>query len=198
MKALLASILAATLSSATLAATISFPHNPPPPSPIHGLYNENFVDTGFRFSPSCILDFLYAITSRGFELCNDNYLGPIGGDFGALYVDRFGKPFSLISVLPLDTPPCEGCAFPFNFDVTSNKGGFVSFSDATEMFFTGDEWRNITWLVISNNFADSPSSGPSNFVVSIPEPATLALIGIALVGLAFSRRRAMTRDWRSG
>ena len=194
MKALLASILAATLSSATLAATISFPNNPPPPSPIHGLYNENFVDTGFRFSPSCILEGLYLITNRGFELCNDvndgNYLGPIGGQFGAVYVDFFGKPFSLISVLPL--PPEPDCCQRFAVDVQSSKGGFFHFSDETEMFFTGDEWRNIAWLVIANNFANSPSQGAANFVVSIPEPATLTLIGIALVGLAFIRRRAMT------
>ena len=76
-------------------------------------------------------------------------------------------------------------------DLYSSKGGFVSFSDESEMFFTRDEWRNIAWLVIANNFADSPATGASNFVVSIREPASLTLIGIALVGLAFIRRRAV-------
>jgi hypothetical protein len=79
-------------------------------------------------------------------------------------------------------------------DLHSSKGGFVSFAEetgATEMFFTGDEWRNITWLVLANNWAASPAHGASNFVVSIPEPAPLTLIGIALVGLVSLRRRAM-------
>ena len=80
-----------------------------------------------------------------------------------------------------------------NMDLHSNKGGFASFSDPqTEMFFTGDEWRNITWLVIAARDFASPAQGAESFVVSIPEPATLALIGIALVGIAFSRRRAMS------
>jgi len=192
MKALLASILAATLSSTTLAATISFPNNPVIPGG-GDVVAENFVDTGFRFSPSCHLDFLYTIDCRG-EINNDNYLGPSGpgGDFGSLYVDFFGKPFSLISLLPAQGSPCEGCAGQFWMDLYSSKGGFVSFSDDTEMFFTGNEWRNINWLIIANNFADSPATGASNFVVSIPEPATLALMGIALVGLVFIRRRATT------
>jgi hypothetical protein len=194
MKALLASILAATLSSAALSATISFPNNPqiPDPPPGSSVIAENFTDTGFRFSPSCHLDFLYVIDCRG-EFNNDNYLGPSGpgGDFGSLYVDFFGKPFSLISLLPAQGSPCDGCAGHFNMDLYSSRGGFVSFSDETEMFFTGDEWRNLTWLVIANNFADSPATGASNFVVSIPEPATHALIAVALVGLAFIRRRAM-------
>ena len=54
MKALLASILAATLSSAALSATISFPNNPLLTG-AGGVVAENFVDTGFRFSPSCHL-----------------------------------------------------------------------------------------------------------------------------------------------
>ena len=191
MKALPASILAATLSSAALSATISFPNNSPPPGP-SGLWAENFVDTGFRFSPSCHLDFLYVMDCRG-EINNDSYLGPSGpsGDFGSLYVDFFGNPFSLISLLPAQGSPCEGCAGHFHMDLYSSKGGFVSFSDETEMFFTGDEWRNITWLVIANNFSDSPATGAASFVVSIPEPATLTLIGITLVGLAFVRRRGV-------
>ena len=143
MKALLASILAATLSSVTLAATISFPNNPPAPGP-SDLYGENFVDTGFRFSPSCHLDFLYVNDCRHEEANNDDPIGPSLGDFGSLYVDFFGKPFSLISLLPAQGSPCEGCAGHFWMDLYSSKGGFVSFSDENEMFFTGDEWRNIT------------------------------------------------------
>jgi hypothetical protein len=190
MKALLASILAATLSSAALSSTITFPNNP---IIIGGdpVIAENFVDTGFRFSPSCHLDFLYVIDCRG-EINNPDPIGTgPGGAFGSLYVDFFGKPFSLISLLPAQGSPCEGCAGHFHMDLHSSKGGFVSFSDETEMFFTGDEWRNITWLVIANNFADSPATGADSFVVSIPEPAPLTLIGIALVGLALMRRRAM-------
>ena len=185
MKALLASILAATLSSATLAATISFP-NTPLPLP-DGVWAENFVDTGFRFSPSCHLDFLYVSDCRH-EVNNDDPIGPSLGAFGSLYVDFFGKPFSLIS---LRTAGSDEGASHFNMELHSSKGGFVSFFEETEMFFTGDEWRNITWLVISNNWSDSPAQGASNFVVSIPEPATLTLIGIALVGLAFIRRRGI-------
>jgi hypothetical protein len=70
MKALLASILAATLSSAALSATISFPNNPVIPGN-SSVVAENFVDTGFRFSPSCHLDFLYVIDCRG-DINNDN------------------------------------------------------------------------------------------------------------------------------
>ncbi len=193
MKALLASILAATLSSATLSATISFPNSPviPPndPASIHPIV-ENFVDTGFRFSPNCHLDYLYGMDCARTDLGNnfDNYLGPFAPGSGALYIDFFGKPFSLIS---LRTAPDGGGGPRHNMDLESNKGGFVSFFEETEMFFTGDEWSNITWLIISNSFA-GPGQGAVNFVVSIPEPAPFTLIGIALVGLAFIRRRAMS------
>ena len=190
MKALLALIFAATLSSAAHAAIISFPNNPiiPDPAPGSGVIATNFTDTGFRFSPSCHLDFLYTIDCRG-EFNNDDPFGPTFGDFGSLYVDFFGKPFSLISLRPAES--FEGSGERFRMDLHSSKGGFVSFSDENEMFFTGDEWRNITWLVIANNFSDSPATGASSFVVSIPEPAPLTLLGIALVGLALVHRRAM-------
>ena len=120
---------------------------------------------------------------------SDNYLGPALPlepgtiNFASLYVDFFGKPFSLISVLP--EPRIPDCCQRHEIDVYSSKGGFFHFSEEIEMFFTGDEWRNIAWLVIANDFASSPSQGARNFVVSIPEPATLTLIAIALVGIAF-------------
>ena len=92
-----------------------------------------------------------------------------------------------------DAHPREGEFVEFhNIDVHSSKGGFVQFFEPAEMFFTGDEWRNITWLVISARDFSSPAQGASTFVVRIPEPATLALIGIGLVGFAFIRRRTMS------
>ena len=78
-------------------------------------------------------------------------------------------------------------------DLHSSKGGFVQFFDTAEtMFFTGDEWRNITWIVIAARDFASPAQGADSFVVSIPEPAPISLIGIALVGLVLIRRRAMS------
>jgi hypothetical protein len=52
MKALLALILAATLSSAAHSAIISFPNNPIIPGEPGPVIAVNFVDTGFRFSPA--------------------------------------------------------------------------------------------------------------------------------------------------
>jgi hypothetical protein len=118
------------------------------------------------------------ITDPSFDVC-----------CGWLYVDAFGKPFSLVSMLPAeDSPDVE----LHNVDVYSSKGGFFRLWDyEDEKFFTGDEWRNITWLAIVNNWGNSPAQGITNFVVSVPEPAPLTLISLALVGLAFIRRRAM-------
>ena len=79
-EALLALILAATLSSVALSANITFPNNPLP-EVNDSFWTQNYVDTGFRFSPSCHLDFITYMDCQPPDASNNpKYLGPFASN----------------------------------------------------------------------------------------------------------------------
>jgi PEP-CTERM motif len=101
--------------------------------------------------------------------------------------------------------------FQTNAQVHSSRGGFLDFDlvagaivpgeDRGSRFdFSGPAWSNLDWILLTYGYPDVGSADHyfwrfGNFtfdVNAVPEPAPLTLIGIALVGLAFIRRRAMS------
>jgi hypothetical protein len=63
----------------------------------------------------------------------------------------------------------------------------TSFGTAT---FDGSAWTNVTWLLWSTgDLGGVPYFGIHSLTVRIPEPGTLALLGLGLAGFAFTRRR---------
>ncbi len=118
---------------------------------------------------------------------NPNYDGPQPPLFQAgVYITFDGGAYSLLSLLSIGIG---------DWYVTSSGGGFLDARDyvqdavPTEISFTGPGWRDITWLFVVSGDSGNPNRGFDDLVFRIPEPASLALLGIGLVALGLARRR---------
>jgi len=154
-------------------------------------HTDSFVDVSYDIG----LVQVAGIGWDGTPTINPDYLGPPTA-FSAVYVDHFGFQFSLVSadiILGADK----------SMMITSSKGGSLlvpahppyhlfPIDDAHEnITFSGPEWTDVDWILFSYAGPDSgvPEIGFDQIVGSIPEPASLAILGLGLAGLGFIRRR---------
>jgi hypothetical protein len=163
----------------------------------------NYESHGFRFSPNCHRDGFvtgdWPSPALGWDWssCDTNFnpdwVGPpalAGGQDMAvvgswMYVDYLGGgPFTLLSSDVIDAG--------YGVQILSSKGGVFDFptvppSDSGSFTFTGPAWTGISWLLMSGG--SGTPAGVDNMTFRVPEPQTLALLGLGLLGLAFTRSR---------
>jgi hypothetical protein len=174
--------------------------------------NSNLEYQGFRFSPNCLLvevpanvfpgedyDSAWIGTSgvcylSAEEYGNNDFLGPEslravrGGTpvERVIWIDYGGRPFSLESVVNI-----------YDFSTwTSSKGGYHVRTGlegcqgvTCSVSFDGGEWKGIQWAMFSIGLGTGPPFGFDNLKIKVPEPGTVALLGLGLAGLVFTRRR---------
>jgi hypothetical protein len=166
-----------------------------------GLITTNYTEAGYRFSPKCHLDFrtqpqagpLFADNAAiGWDVSgceqyfNSNYLGQPGST--DVYVDHGGALFDLVSLIGMTQDFSGGSG-----SVRSSKGGYAWISVPGEglinQAFVGDEWKDVEWIAFGAYGGIPPWFLDSVTFNAVPEPATLALLGIA----AFAARRVSRR-----
>ncbi len=160
----------------------------------------NTTTQGVTFSPNCHIDWgnplpaLYDSTWIGFDTfgcgnpltTNPNYLGPNLYP-ASIFVFFESGPFSLRELT---------VALP-TWKLTSSNGGFfdsLSVGIAAEASFVGPAWTDVAWLLFYQDFESGSPSGFDNLIIQVPEPATLALLGLVLAGLALNRRRRLIKQ----
>lgn len=143
-------------------------------------YNSSTVLTDTSYT-NVFLD----ITAKG------DY-GTFGYEHLAFYIDNI-----LLADWTFNTPGISVSENYANYDYTLT--GSVSISDALWSTFSADNNLNISWKN-SSAVNPYPSQGGADYVtyslhgdlVSVPEPATLALFGLGIAGIAFTRRKMLS------
>lgn len=177
--------------------------------------NFNYTEAGFRFSPDCHFD---RLDWMGFDMSgcggsatyNSDFLGPEEyqvrpGDesgHGVLFVDRGGRPFTLLSLVQVTR----------DWWVTSSKGGYFRAGITQEendsfaglecfetgcpitRIFAGPEWTGIKWLLFNSDGSGAPEGFDSLTArAPISVPGALLLLGGGLASMYVGRGSRMRR-----
>ncbi len=72
-------------------------------------------------------------------------------------------------------------------DIGVSEGGGTAIGESLQLTGTGTQYSSFTWVAPSTDNFGAINTGQS-FAV-IPEPSTIGLLGLAIVGFGFARRR---------
>ena len=152
----------------------------------------DYVEDGFRIS---VLDGHYdtfftsatGSTYMNIDTVSDFSFGPTSTV--RLTVDGGGL-FNLISLFNVDALSGAG---GLDGTLTSSNGGSAALTAQGTWNFLGPLWTNVSWI----DFSVGPDEGPSLWAgwddiyveFSVPEPGTLALLGIGLFGMGMASRK---------
>lgn len=179
------SILPFTTANAVL---IDFEGFAPAGSSINIPTVSPYMEDGFTITPtnnlSAVFDSAAPFTMFG---NNTDWFGFNESNIPSLTLTAGGMSFNLIDVLI--GPSNAASVIPINMTIVGNffGGGTVSstFTNLNTATLATLNWSNLA----SVDFRTTDDAGLDNIRVAVPEPTTLVLLSLGLVGLGFTQRR---------
>lgn len=175
------------VSGATNATVIDFEGFAPAGSLVNVSPGTPYNEDGFTLTPTSSASAVFDSAAASDMTGNlTDWFGFAENNIPTLTLTGGGSPFTLNSVL-IGPSDIGGGLVSMTIVGDLDGGGTVSanFADLNTATVASLNWGNL----VSVSFRTTDDAGLDNITLNVPEPGTLALLGLSLAGLAAARRR---------